>query len=152
MEEEKMSEIPGDVKSGHLAQKILYPFWSDDTTSDDTANQKEPYRYVIDRELQQDELMGACHRTLAEDLYDEIWKWVILLKKQIAAAGEEITGSSLRLSARYESEEAPWRGVFTMSYPRKTIFSKEVKIHTSALPRWKPRITIDRRTLESEDD
>jgi len=48
-----------------------------------------------------------------------------------------------------EPEPQAWRGVFAPAYKWKTLFSQQVKIRTTKLPRLKPYITIDRRTLTS---
>lgn len=50
-----------------------------------------------------------------------------------------------------EPEPSMWRGIFSPTYNRKILFSQKVEFQTSELPRWKPHITIDRRTLEIED-
>lgn len=94
-------------------------------------------------------LLGEGSRSLADSIYEVL---VQALEYQIGHAGEEITTTSLWTSGEPDLEQAPWRGVFTMPYPRKTIFSREVEIHTSALPRWKPTITLDRRRLEGEHE
>jgi len=51
-----------------------------------------------------------------------------------------------------EPEPEIWRGIFTPTYKWKALFSQQVEIRTAELPRLKPHITIDRRTLEGEDD
>jgi len=61
--------------------------------------------------------------------------------------------SSLSASWDYpEADSSVWRGIFSPSYPRKVLFSQQVEIRTANLPRWKPYITIDRRTLERAED
>jgi len=44
------------------------------------------------------------------------------------------------------------RGTFPLSYPRQVIFSEELELEIQALPRWRPFVAIDRRTVESSDD
>jgi hypothetical protein len=51
-----------------------------------------------------------------------------------------------------EPEATIWRGVFAPSYQHRVLFSESVEIQTAKLPRWKPRVTIDRRTLERAED
>jgi hypothetical protein len=53
---------------------------------------------------------------------------------------------------RPEPEPQVWRGVFAPAYKWKVLFSQQVTIQTAQLPHLKPYITIDRRTLEGEDD
>ncbi len=61
---------------------------------------------------------------------------------------------ALRLlrSSEVEEIEAAWRGIFFPFYHPKVLFSEQIEVRTADLPRWKPRITIDRRTLTREDD
>ena len=47
-----------------------------------------------------------------------------------------------------EPEPMRERGVFCLKYHRKVLFTKLVTLKTADLPRWKPKIVIDRRTLE----
>lgn len=44
------------------------------------------------------------------------------------------------------------RGVLIVPHPRKPIFSQTLEIRTVSLPQWRPRVTIDRRSLERADD
>jgi hypothetical protein len=52
------------------------------------------------------------------------------------------------LLAHEDSGPTRERGVFCPKYHRKTLFSQPVTFKTADLPRWKPKIVIDRRTLE----
>jgi len=61
------------------------------------------------------------------------------------------------LSAHQSSSPGPegddaQRGTFCVHHERKVIFSQNVEFHLQQLPRWKPRIAIDRRTTEIDDD
>jgi len=51
-----------------------------------------------------------------------------------------------------EPDSSVWRGVFSPLYHPKVLFSEQIEVRTADLPRWKPRITIDRRTLMRGDD
>jgi len=51
-----------------------------------------------------------------------------------------------------EPDSSVWRGVFSPLYHPKVLFSRQIEVRTADLPRWKPRITIDRRTLTRGDD
>ena len=51
-----------------------------------------------------------------------------------------------------EPEPTTWRGVFAPTHSREVLFSQQVEIRTADLPRWKPHITIGRRTLERDDE
>jgi hypothetical protein len=51
-----------------------------------------------------------------------------------------------------EPDPRIWRGVFSPSYHFEVLFSQQVEVRTAELPRWRPRITIDRRTLARGDD
>ena len=42
-------------------------------------------------------------------------------------------------------------GVFPINYRRKVLFTKNVTLRTSELPRWKPKTIIGLRTFEEED-
>ena len=50
-----------------------------------------------------------------------------------------------------EPEPADSRGVFPTDYRRKVLFAKKVKLRTSDLPRWKPKVIIGLRPFEEED-
>jgi hypothetical protein len=50
-----------------------------------------------------------------------------------------------------EPERMSERGVFAPHHSREIIFSQTVSTPTIGLRRWKPRISLDRRTLERED-
>ena len=50
-----------------------------------------------------------------------------------------------------EFDPTVWRGVFPLTHKRKVLFSKKIKIRTAEIPRWKPKITLERRMLEGED-
>lgn len=43
-------------------------------------------------------------------------------------------------------------GTFRVHHEREVIFSREVEFHLQQLPRWKPRIALDRRTIDTDDD
>jgi len=43
------------------------------------------------------------------------------------------------------------RGTIRLSYPREVIFSEELEFEIQTLPRWRPFVTIDRRTVEASD-
>src|SRR5712691_3532575 len=51
-----------------------------------------------------------------------------------------------------EPDSSVWRGVFSPLYHPKVLFSEQIEVRTADLPRWKPRITIDGRTLMRGDD
>lgn len=51
-----------------------------------------------------------------------------------------------------EPDSSVWRGVFSPLYHPKVLFSQQIEIRTADLPRWKPHITLDRRTLTRGDD
>lgn len=51
-----------------------------------------------------------------------------------------------------EPDATVWRGVFAPSYHRKVLFSAPIELQTAKLPRWKPRVIVDRRTLERAED
>jgi hypothetical protein len=57
-----------------------------------------------------------------------------------------------RLWQQEDAEPANWRGAFYPSYHRKVLFSKTMKLETASLPRWKPNISIEIRSLELADD
>jgi hypothetical protein len=53
---------------------------------------------------------------------------------------------------RYDQPEpADSRGVFPTNYRRKVLFTKQVTLRTSELPRWKPKAIIGLRMFEEED-
>jgi len=53
---------------------------------------------------------------------------------------------------RYDQSEPPdARGVFPINCPRKVLFTNNVTVRTSELPRWKLKTIIGLRTFEEED-
>jgi hypothetical protein len=76
-------------------------------------------------------------------------------KKPVELSVEKSVAPLHRRSAppqRPEAEPETWRGVFSPTYKWKPLFSQQIKIRTTELPRLKPHVTIDRRTIEGEDD
>lgn len=51
-----------------------------------------------------------------------------------------------------EPDAKVWRGVFSPPYHCEVLFSKTVELRTADLPKWKPHITIDRRTRTRAED
>lgn len=75
------------------------------------------------------------------------------LEEGLEGNREAGAGSSLSASWDYhEADSSVWRGIFSPTYPRKELFSQHLEIQTANLPRWKPYITTDRRTLERAED
>jgi hypothetical protein len=50
-----------------------------------------------------------------------------------------------------EVDPTVWRGVFPLTHKKKVLFTKQIKLRSTEIPRWKPTITLDRRRLEGED-
>lgn len=50
-----------------------------------------------------------------------------------------------------EPDRRIWRGIFSPQYSRKVIFTQQVNAQIEKLPRWKPYITIDRRTIDRNE-
>lgn len=67
---------------------------------------------------------------------------------------DTIASTSLWPKLQIDTEPAPmvWRGVYSPPYKRQVLFSQEVIIRTASLPRWKPKVIIDRRTLDRSDE
>ena len=76
----------------------------------------------------------------------------IVPEEQLDLPGD--TGSSTRTSLwqRPESDTKIWRGIFSPPHRREVLFSKTVELRTADLPKWKPHITIDRRTRTRAED
>lgn len=51
------------------------------------------------------------------------------------------------LRADAEFETFPWRGTYCVAHTQKVLFSQNVEFKTSDLPRWKPRVILDRDRL-----
>jgi hypothetical protein len=75
-------------------------------------------------------------------------------EEQLGLVGDAIVSTSPwpAFWRQPEPESAVWRGVFTPPHHRKVLFAQEIDIETSKLPRLKPRITLDRRTLSRDKD
>ncbi len=58
----------------------------------------------------------------------------------------EMISFSAGLTLEAEVEALPWRGTYCLPYAEKILFSQNVEVRTSELPRWKARVTIDRYT------
>lgn len=75
-------------------------------------------------------------------------------EEQLGLAGDAIASTSPwpAFWRHPEPESAVWRGVFTLPHHRDVLFAQEIDIETSKLPRLKPRIMLDRRTLSRDKD
>jgi hypothetical protein len=75
------------------------------------------------------------------------------LEEDIGFPGDAIASMSPwpKLWQHAEPEPKAWRGVFFPTYSRKVLFSKTISFRTAELPRWKPQVLIDRRTLARKD-
>ena len=58
----------------------------------------------------------------------------------------ETVSFSCGLAAEAEVEALHWRGTYCVPHTEKILFSQNVEVRTSKLPRWKPRVIIDRYT------
>lgn len=58
----------------------------------------------------------------------------------------ETVSFSAGLSSEADIDESPRRGIYCVPHTEKMLFSQSVEIKTSELPRWKPRVIIDRHT------
>ena len=58
----------------------------------------------------------------------------------------ETASFSAGLTPEAEVEALHWRGTYRVPHTEKILFSQTVEVRTSELPRWKPRVTIDRYT------
>jgi hypothetical protein len=56
----------------------------------------------------------------------------------------ETVSSSSEFGPATELEDFPWRGTYCLAHAEKILFSQNVEFKTSNLPRWKPRVIIDR--------
>ena len=65
------------------------------------------------------------------------------------------TGSFASLDSHEDLEDEPrlHRGnAFSVAHKPEILFSKQIELQTTDLPRWKPCITINSRMFEAEDD
>lgn len=58
----------------------------------------------------------------------------------------ETVSFSAGLASEADVETLAWRGTYCLPHSDKILFSQDVEIRTSELPRWKPRVIIDRHT------
>ena len=56
----------------------------------------------------------------------------------------ETVSSFSGVSPETEFEASPWRGTYCLAHSAKILFSQDVEFKTADLPRWKPRVIIDR--------
>jgi hypothetical protein len=74
------------------------------------------------------------------------------IEQDFAFPEETIASMSLWPEVLHYSEpDKFWRGVFSPHYRRKILFLQEVEFKTADLPKWHPKVFIDRRTLEREN-
>jgi len=50
------------------------------------------------------------------------------------------------------AEARPWRGSYAPAMVRPVLFTQELAIQTTDLPRWKPTIAMSRRSTEADDE
>lgn len=65
------------------------------------------------------------------------------------------TGSFAILDSHEDLEDEPRLhrdDAFSVAHKPEVLFSKQIELQITELPRWKPRITINRRMIEAEDD
>ena len=60
--------------------------------------------------------------------------------------GSETVSSSVGFSPETDFDAFPWRGTYCLAHAEKILFSQNVEFKTADLPRWKPRVIIDRHT------
>jgi hypothetical protein len=58
----------------------------------------------------------------------------------------ETVSSFSEIGFESELEVSPWRGTYCLPHTGKILFSQDMEFKTSDLPRWKPRVIIDRHT------
>jgi len=76
-------------------------------------------------------------------------------EEEFAFPGHATSDASLRHALQIsdsEEEEQSHAGTFAVVHKRRMIFTQQVEIKTQNLPRWKPRVIIDRRMLEDVDE
>jgi hypothetical protein len=56
----------------------------------------------------------------------------------------ETVSAFVGASREAEFETFPWRGTYCLAHTEKILFLQNVEFKTSDLPRWKPRVIIDR--------
>jgi hypothetical protein len=78
----------------------------------------------------------------------------IASEEQIGLPGDTVASTTLwsELWQRPEPDPKVWRGIFSPPYRRKALFSQSVELRTADLPKWRPHITIDRRTRTRAED
>ena len=52
---------------------------------------------------------------------------------------------------RHDMPESSVRGFYAPKYKRRVLFSNQVELKISELPRWKPKVIIGKRTLEENN-
>jgi hypothetical protein len=74
-------------------------------------------------------------------------------EEKLASTPEVQTRLSLpELWPHPEPDPRVWRGVFSPSYHPTVLFSQELTVRTADLPRRRPHVVIDRRTLARDED
>ncbi len=51
----------------------------------------------------------------------------------------------------HQETKRSWRGVFSLHCPRTQLFSAGIDLRISEIPRWRPHITISRRSLNTDE-
>jgi hypothetical protein len=82
--------------------------------------------------------------TLSRSVVDE-------LTPNVGSAIERISFSTSS-NQESESEVLSQRGTFVLAHTQEMLFSREVELRTAELPRWKPHLAIDRRTLDRNNE
>jgi hypothetical protein len=60
--------------------------------------------------------------------------------------------SSSASNRENEAEVLPQRGTFFLAHKRQTLFTHAVELRTAELPRWRPHLAIDQRTLNRNNE
>ncbi|MBW2085180.1 MAG: hypothetical protein JRI54_04025 [Deltaproteobacteria bacterium] len=108
------------------------------------ASLREQSLYVIEKSFW---IITQGYQQLYSRFYDAPEEDTFFQRNSIATMDCET-----ELQQHEKEEPITFRGIFNPPYKRKILFSKRIKIKTADLPRWKPKITIDRRSLEINND
>ncbi len=92
---------------------------------------------------------ATTHGCDLQDIVLEVLRTSVLEQTSETEASIAVPGEI----SEAEEEPAPWRGVFPIEFKRPPLFSQEITLKASSLPRWQPEVIVyPGRTLDHENE
>ena len=64
---------------------------------------------------------------------------------------DEVPAEAPETRTDENEDDAPWRGVFALNFPKPELFQQMIAMNTGDLPRWKPTVHFDSRWVSDDE-